>query len=71
MMKIQYKCEYCGKTYDNEGEAHKCEISHEEWANSEIKIASTPYSFGEDGVPDRIRLRNESGKSYAYERVSV
>ena len=67
-MKIQYKCDYCGKTYDNEKDAYKCEVAHEEWLNSTIEVVDNMF-FQDDGKPYEICLRNKSGKSHMYRLV--
>ena len=69
-MKILYMCEYCGATYHTEESAHNCEVSHEEWVNSDIKITGSDFSCLMDGTPDKIRLRNKNGVTYVYRRVS-
>lgn len=70
-MKILYTCEYCRNTYDNEKDAHSCEVAHEEWVNSEIEVVDNNFSCGMDGTPDKIRLRNKKGKSYVYVRLPI
>lgn len=70
-MKILYRCEYCGSVYNSETAAHKCEVAHEEWLNSEIEAMNDEFSCGMDGTPCKIRLRNKSGKSYLYTRSSI
>lgn len=69
-MEILYKCEYCGSTYHTEKSAHKCEVAHEEWLNSEIEAVNDEFSCIEDGTPYKIRLRNKNGVTYVYGRMS-
>lgn len=69
-MKILYKCEYCGSAYNSEGGAHKCEVAHEGWVNSDVKITGSDFTCIEDGTPEKIRLSNKNGVTYVYGRIS-
>ena len=70
-MKILYECGCCGSKYDNEKDAHNCEVAHKEWLNSEIEDVNNKFSCGLDGTPDKICLRNKNGKSYVYTRFPI
>ena len=69
-MKIVYTCEYCGAMYHTEGSAHRCEVEHEGWVNSDVEITGNEFSCLNDYTPGEIRLRNKDGKTYVYRRVS-
>ena len=69
-MKIVYTCEYCGAMYHSEDSAHRCEVAHEGWVNSDVKITGIDFTCLSDYTPEKIRLSNKNGVTYVYGRVS-
>lgn len=69
-MKHMYECGCCGAMYHTEGAAHRCEVEHEEWANSDVEITGSDFSCLMDHTPHEIRLTNKDGKTYVHGRVS-
>lgn len=69
-MKIVYECGYCGAMYHTEESAHRCEVEHEGWVNSDVKITGSDFSCLMDYTPREIRLTNKDGKTYVYGRAS-
>lgn len=69
-MEILYKCGYCGYVYNNEEEARDCEALHETWRNAKVEVDESTLSQNCYGSPHKIRLRNEAGNVFVYERVN-
>ena len=70
MMEIQYKCGCCGYVYNSKEEALRCESQHESWRNAKVEVDEDTLSPNCCGSPRKIRLRNEVGNVFVYERVS-
>ena len=45
-MRTMYECEYCGKLYDEEPYANRCEINHEEGIER-LRVAAEVYISGD------------------------
>lgn len=69
-MKIVYECGYCGAMYHSEDSAHRCEVAHEGWVNSDVKITGIDFTCLDDYTPEKIRLKNKDGVTYVYRRMS-
>lgn len=60
-MKQCYMCDYCGRVFDKEFEAKKCEASHEK----NLEIIDADYKS--DGkMPYRLVVASESGRQEVY-----
>lgn len=67
MIKVQfYRCEYCGDTFEVEGECKACEASHIN--TQDIKIEKCKYKYGEP-YPSSILIDFDDGKQIEYIRV--
>lgn len=70
MMEILYKCGCCGYVYNSKEEALRCESQHESWRNAKVGVDEDTLSPNCCGSPRKIRLRDEAGNVFVYERVS-
>ena len=63
---VQYKCDRCNKTYEDEKLAIACESSH--IRKDEIKIISTSHWNFEYSIPNKLILTiGEDNKIFIYE----
>ena len=62
-----YRCEFCGTTYDREGECRTCERGHRH--PRDVKSAKyLPISQDVTGYPMHIDVKMDNGKTVRYER---
>lgn len=57
----KYKCDFCGKEFNNESECKKCEKTH----RSIVEIESTIYEDN-NKHPLYIRVKDEDGEIITY-----
>lgn len=60
MKKIEYyKCEICGRVYDNEEDASKCEVLHVPMNN--LELVNVGYEYG-CAFPSELELMDKTTK---------